>query len=362
MRIADLQSFNGAPRIDVQWSLVSVHECETEEYDISSEDKVLVGMLVSMKHSSTSSSNNIKLRYGGMTQNSTSRTSSFMKLRGGNMNVTYDRLFFFADMNTPGKCFVILTETVHKSDFLMSFAQQNIAIGDIFAIIEPDQVVRALQGDLPLINTSKPLYPLLNCPRELVPLVVPETGKQRYFCLEGVLVQLSKVEAVKASCTGTLCDRQNTILQTGSCGCLYFNRTCSVVLDMTVTFKAVDANGYENQYSVPHFRSWRTSKIFIHPTVMTADNEVFFAHTREIRQVATNTKNVINNSGGWTIVGWYRKGEIIDASALSNNAGSEIASDNHPIHISYLYPTNPTCLAQVTRYPRGESGATAAEN
>jgi hypothetical protein len=131
---------------------------------------------------------------------------------------------------------------------------------------------------------------------------------------------------------------------------------------MTVTFKAVDANGYENQYSVPHFRSWRTSKIFIHPTVMTADNEVFFAHTREIRQVATNTKNVINNSGGWTIVGWYRKGEIIDASALSNDAGSEIASDNHPIHISYLYPTNPTCLAQVTRYPRGESGATAAEN
>lgn len=52
----------------------------------------------------------------------------------------------------------------------------------------------------------------------------------------------------------------------------------------------------------------------------------------------------------------------MDASAQSNNAGSRIASDNHPIDISYLYPTNQRYLAGVSRYPRGESAASKAEN
>jgi hypothetical protein len=234
-----------------------------------------------------------------------------------------------------------------------------VGVGDIFAIIEPDQVVRSLQGDLPLINTSKALYPLLNSGfASVVPLVVPEVGKQRYFYLKKVSVELSKVEAVRASCNGTLCDHQNPILRTGSCGCLYYNRTCSIVLDMTVTFKTTDSNGYENQYSVPHFRSWRTSQVFIHPTAMTADSAVFLEHTREIRNVAANIKNIVNQNEGWTIVGWYRKGEIVDASAEPNDAGSEITSDNHPIHVSYLYPTKPSCLDDVRRYPRGEDATT----
>jgi hypothetical protein len=59
---------------------------------------------------------------------------------------------------------------------------------------------------------------------------------------------------------------------------------------------------------------------------------------------------------------WWYKGKIMDASAQSNNAGSEIASDNHPIHISYLYPSNQTYLAGVSRYPRGESAPRKAEN
>jgi hypothetical protein len=87
-----------------------------------------------------------------------------------------------------------------------------------------------------------------------VPLVVSEAGKQHYFCLRNASVQLTKVDTVNSSCNETLCNRQSPIMQTGSCGCLYSNYTCSIVLDMTVTFKATDSNTrYENQYSVPHF-------------------------------------------------------------------------------------------------------------
>jgi hypothetical protein len=66
---------------------------------------------------------------------------TFTKLRAGKMNATYDR-FFFADLTVHGKCFVILTETPGcSSDLLMLHGQNTVGIGDIFAIIEPDQVL-----------------------------------------------------------------------------------------------------------------------------------------------------------------------------------------------------------------------------
>ena len=88
---------------------------------------------------------------------------------------------------------------------------------------------------------------------------------------------------------------------------------------------------------------------------MTAESAVFLAHTREFcNMAAANIRNIVNANQGWTIAGWYWKGEIVDASAEPIDAGSEITSDNHPIHVSYLYPTQPSCLDQVERYPRGE--------
>jgi hypothetical protein len=80
MNTAQYISFNGAPPIDDRWTSVSVHSCENENYDVNSEDKILVGLLISMKHSSTSTSNNIKLRYSGAAQNGNSRGSTFTKL------------------------------------------------------------------------------------------------------------------------------------------------------------------------------------------------------------------------------------------------------------------------------------------
>jgi hypothetical protein len=74
---------------------------------------------------------------------------------------------------------------------------------------------------------------------------------------------------------------------------------------MTIAFKTTDSTGYKNHYSVPHFQSWRTSQVITHPTAMTADNGVFLEHTREIRNVAANIKNIVNQKEGWTIVGWY---------------------------------------------------------
>ena len=79
------------------------------------------------------------------------------------------------------------------------------------------------------------------------------------------------------------------------------------MLDMTVTFRTIeDSNWYENQYSLPHFQSWRISKkVFIpHPRAMTAGSIAYFGYTiREICNVDANIRNIVNANQGWTIAG-----------------------------------------------------------
>ena len=103
----------------------------------------------------------------------------------------------------------------------------------------------------------------------------------------------TKVEAVKASCNGTLCDRQSSFVQTGSCGCLclYFNRFSAIVLDIH------DSDIHDHWHkrlweSVLHYSFSILEDIqSVHlgyPMALTADNDVYLAHTREIRVVAAS--------------------------------------------------------------------------
>ena len=51
-----------------------------------------------------------------------------------------------------------------------------------------------------------------------------------------------------------------------------------------------------------------------------------------------------------------------DASEGTNVGGGEITSDNHPIHISYLYPAQRSCLDGVEKYPRGHGVAAQVQD
>jgi hypothetical protein len=81
------------------------------------------------------------------------------------------------------------------------------------------------------------------------------------------------------------------------------------------------------------------TKLFITPITATTDCSPFFQARDEIRAIVNQSVELVNAEGGWTMMGWYRRGEVQDASA-NQEAGSEIASANQPIHLSYLFPDN----------------------
>ena len=61
--------------------------------------------------------------------------------------------------------------------------------------------------------------------------------------------------------------------------------------------------------------------------------------------------------GAGTLLDGIEKAKLFDASADTNVGGGEITSDNHPIHISYMYPAQPSCLDGIEKYPRGHGVA-----
>jgi hypothetical protein len=139
---------------------------------------------------------------------SSNSRKAFNQLKFFNSNVCYDRIFTFGDLNTPGKCFVIITENVTESDFLLAHMRQSSTVGDMIALIEPETATKAL-NDMPVMSIIMPLIPLAmlnNIP--LVPLVAPQPGQQHYFLLKGILIQMSCATMVPASCRGILCDQQ----------------------------------------------------------------------------------------------------------------------------------------------------------
>jgi hypothetical protein len=125
---------------------------------------------------------------------------AFNHLKFFNSNVCYDRSLTFGDLNTPGKCFVIIMENVTERDFLLAHMRQSSTVGDMIALIKPETPMKAL-NDMPVISTITLLIPLAmpnNIP--LIPLVMPQPGQQHYFLLKGIPIQMSRATMVPALC------------------------------------------------------------------------------------------------------------------------------------------------------------------
>jgi hypothetical protein len=344
-RDAVFETLNGSPAWNDRLRLCSIHDTEQENFDQHADNKALAAQFVGVKHSSSSQRNQASMRPHTGAFNSRG-SSYFNTLRLTRGNVRYDRIFTFADLNTPGKCFAIITETVAESDHLLRHLREESAVGDVVMIVEPEAPTRAL-NDMPVISTIEPLIPVAmpdNMPA--VPLKTPDPGQQRYFILRNVPITISRVSIVPASCKGVLCDRQQPPNRFAQCGCLFTSRATAIVLQGHVTYTYVNENQHATMYTVKNFRSHRVTKLFIAPVTATTDSTPYFEAREEIRSIVRESIELVNEEGGWMMMGWYRRGEVQDASA-TQEAGSEIASSNQPIHISYLYPENHEAIAHL---------------
>jgi hypothetical protein len=243
-------------------------------------------------------------------------------------------------------CFVIICNTHQDSTRLLQrCTRSQEGVGDMFIIIEPDMVECYLgeNSSVPIVEFPKDFYPVTNRFVDSVPttkLIMPEMDHTVYFCMHKEKIQCHRATLEVSTCSGSFCDRQRSDLGINQkCGCSYVKTkgNTDLVIDVDVTFDVDKQFNLSGKTTVPRFRSWRYSNLFVTDMTMwpklNPDDDL-----SALRQAMTDVTKHVNDNGGWTIIGWIRTGRVKDGSS-DVNTSDQIEPEFAKIHITYLFPS-----------------------
>jgi hypothetical protein len=343
---------NGYNDIRKQLKYVSISRCFYDKHE--PENTALVGILLSLKHAS--GRGETRTTAYGWTGNRGMGGGKAPRITASS-NSKYDRILRFGDLcNRDGKCFVLMLKDNQEIHTYLSPAlrEGSEMVGDVFIIEEPKQV-KSFLGD----GTSEPI---LERPRKIIPIQgkyktnvtkidprMPEVGNTLYFAQHNQrAVRISCADVVEACCSGRFCDRQLVMGPNQKCGCVHVQakHIACVVLEMSIVLACPMEFEQNGLMTLEMFRSWRTSQMFVQ------DYESFErilqlkivgddSYLDNLRECVQNVMKEVNENGGWTYIGWIRRGLVVDTSDTTGVAAEhKVGSINKTVHLSYLYPTN----------------------
>jgi hypothetical protein len=282
------------------------------------------------------------------------RTSLFGNKKARvNQSSTYNRCFLVADLSCPPNCAMIITRNTHESSALLKLTQGDVFLGSNYYIHEPNLYTQTI-GDMPVLSLSDgnaSLYPLLRHHSLCLPSTEDKmqfpvhVGDTNYFILKRKIISLKRFTLVTdTSCNGVQCDRQKP---RGECTCLFSTTSTSFIYSFDVEFPVPSNISSDNKAVVHSFRSLQTTNIFFRDFDDHCKANTQEEVRRSIQLNRTKVNNMveyINAHDGWTIVGWFKLGEIVDASGNSSYEKVE-NYDMMTMHLSYLMPTNINVMA-----------------
>lgn len=320
---------------------------ENESGSEFSENKLIMAVCLSVKHSSTS-------RYvGPLSRNQGFGASGANRNKRIRIQTEWDRMYVFADLRQRNRCFVVMVSRAQFARTMVELTQSIPIVGTPYFIVEPTCTSdHRTMGTMPIIETRHKLIPLKHTIPGVHSLksVVPkaeisgdiQSGEQRYFVLhnvQGVRLNLFHI-TVDGSCMGVQCDKAHHLdAKKGEhCGCVnnhgsFGNAVCEMDLSFPNPFPStVDPSA---TVSVNRFRSARTSRMFFQN--LEAYSRIYDErkHHLTVRTAKDAIVQHIHDNDGWTILGWFRRGEITDAS----NETERVDSSTVNVHVSLLVPT-----------------------
>ncbi len=290
--------------------------------------------------------------------------------RQSNKSFPYDRLFRFGAIGSSiGHVFVILTSSVAQSVSILSCCN-DISVGQTVFILEPTFTGKSLSKDknsIPIIETWKPLRPYFFHDFQQIPYnpTLTTAGTTNYFVYKNIDIAVHKLSMCEAHCAGILCDRQNVILTGKNCGCLYSPSSVpKVVLEMNIVLKnktmsnvttiplpnLYELSNAEIIMKVTQFRSWKFTKLMLgNLHTLTRVLQYTSEEVEEnLRKTINEAITVVNNNGGWLIIGWYQVGIQKDASDEGTKNDDDIMAATIAPHIVHLTPMDPNIQHYIT--------------
>jgi hypothetical protein len=150
----------------------------------------------------------------------------------------------------------------------------------------------------------------------------------------------------RSICGGYLCDRQTLKGNEKVCCCLFNAGYSSLVLEVAVKVHL----GGELVLEMQDYRSWKFTNLVIGNLNPALSIDDFQGSTeRKMRSAIKCIVSYINEHGGWSIVGWMRRGFQVDAVEKGNKiVGDEVTAENVSPHIIKMVPTMP-CVEEINQ-------------
>ena len=278
----------------------------------------------------------------------------------------------FADLVAgDGSCFVVIFKTGSEFNEWTSF-DRAAGVGHAVLLPEICHIPRNQNfAGMPLVKTTCRMLPLVprteDIPRVYLKNITRIDDQTVWFGRHNVIIPgmtQTSIAINDASCGGQQCDRQNRRNENGnanSCGCSFTNRGVPCVMDCVLQLfvpsefvpeeSRVEQPAVNNESTmgrpgglvsskfVFNFRSLSTTKVIIDRFEQT--DLVHANHTRGLRIALCAINAYVNANGGWTCIGWYKKGKVADQSdSGEGREGTRITNLVQNLHITVLRPTN----------------------
>ena len=290
-------------------------------------------------------------------QNNTSAFQSYLrknKKEEGSTMSNYFRLFLFRDVNSKKGDVVYMVEAKCTNERLWlrntSFRDNGtITIGTYIAVINPRPITTKLINDIPMVEThgscivmKNPTYPVREVPVEMSVI----NNMTKFFVLNNVKLTVHSTNVQATSCGGYFCDKQRVIeivRGTRACGCYSMeSRSGSVTLFHSVSIskehgmKTIHMDDFSSlSFSNLYLKKPLSSSVKVNHLDFT---DAYFELLKSVDEVVS----LINTDGGFSVIGWYKRGSINDVS--HEEAQNQVESSDVNYHIVKIYPTSDAVL------------------
>ena len=246
-----------------------------------------------------------------------------------------------------GDCFpnsnsVICLMTDHDNSLFRSCGSSSIAddisVGDVLGVYEPMPSNRTLGEAIPIFDMWRAITVFsrsINHPEK--PICMSTTTQQQvHFCQHNVSLAFSMTQVLthEVKCIGNTCDRQG-----GPCvGCrgksgVHKNVVLWHVIEIANQHQYAEHNGIA-RFKV---RSYKLSELFADmDSLARMDYEQMRAHSNEIRNRVRDIVTHVNANGGWTVLGWHRRGVV---TGQDGNLQLNSETEGHLVRVE---PTRPS--------------------
>jgi hypothetical protein len=210
----------------------------------------------------------------------------------------------------------------------------TMSVGCFFRILAPLPIENSMRGDIPLVKTQLPLIAMKR-PSKLITTNINlqiQENTSMAFVLNGKDLFLNRTVPIQTTCSGMLCDRQRISDWSGNrrCGCYsMFQYRSNLALEHSICINSQEGRIVHQNFSSLKFTLLYLSSLIpanVKVSALRVSDEFW-----DIEDAIEDVVRFINDNGGWTVVGWYKRGEIKDRSLVgdaSSNTGTVEGESN----------------------------------